>query len=298
MIDPNTSKRIMDHLVSIGLVEENQGVFKNASRIKRGVDYKTVDLKLPRDLKAYEKDIREKLSKIVNLEFADIEEGNHEKNSDWNYKGYNESELLRQELENLKAYSGSDIDITMPEFIVNGHGDFVYSASGFRTINGYNNIYSHSFGRGGGSASPTVGISKWLQKMSPNLPRIDKINAAHWHLFQTSVIDNTLISITGSGVGASGYEHNLGYGRQPLFVVERYLPDGRISLETIGIDFLENYQIKNPYIRKIGLDRFIQECMTEEAPIFAKEEPKQVQKVYQRQLVAKKPNKIIGPEVD
>ena len=50
MIDPNTSKRIMDHLVSIGLVEENQGVFKNASRIKRGVDYKTVDLKLPRDL--------------------------------------------------------------------------------------------------------------------------------------------------------------------------------------------------------------------------------------------------------
>ena len=298
LIDPNTSKRIMDHLVSIGLVEENQGVFKNASRIKRGVDYKTVDLKLPRDLKAYEKDIREKLSKIVNLEFADIEEGNHEKNSDWNYKGYNESELLRQELENLKAYSGSDIDITMPEFIVNGHGDFVYSASGFRTINGYNNIYSHSFGRGGGSASPTVGISKWLQKMSPNLPRIDKINAAHWHLFQTSVIDNTLISITGSGVGASGYEHNLGYGRQPLFVVERYLPDGRISLETIGIDFLENYQIKNPYIRKIGLDRFIQECMTEEAPIFAKEEPKQVQKVYQRQLVAKKPNKIIGPEVD
>ena len=298
IIDKNISDKILTHLTNNGFIEEKQGVFGIIHRIKRGIDYKTADLKLPPYLKPYEKDIREKLSKIVNLEFADIEEGNHEKNSDWNYKGYNESELLRQELENLKAFSGSDIDITMPEFIVNSKGDFVYSASGFRTINGYNNIYSHSFGKGGGTSSPTVSISKWLQKMAPNLPRIDKINAAHYHLFQTSVIDNTLISITGSGVGASGYEHNLGYGREPLFVIERYLPDGRISLETIGIDFLENYQIKNPYIRKIGLDKFIQECMTEEAPVFAKEEPKQVQKIYQRKLIAKEPNKIIGPKID
>ena len=298
IIDKDTSREIMDHLSQIGVIEENKGTFENTSRIKRGIDYKTVDLKLPEKLRPYEDDIREKLSKIVNLEFTDILEGNHEWNSDWDHKGYNEIELLRKELESLRDYSGSDIDLTLTEFLVNSRGDFVNAPYGFRTINGYNNIYSHCFKGGGGSSTPTVAISNWLRQMSPNLPRIDKINSAHYHLFETSVIDNTLISITGSGVGQSGFEQNLGYGSQPLFVIERYLPDGRISLETIGVDFLENYQIKNPYIREIGLDNFIQECLTEEATVFDRDKPKQIQKVYQRQLVAKDPNKIIGPKID
>ena len=297
LIDTATSREIMDHLSKIGLIEERQGIYENATRIKRGVDYKTVDLKLPRHLKPYEKDIREKLSKIVNLEFTDIAEGNHEANSDWNYKGYNEIELLRQEIENLKAYSGSDIDLTLTEFLVNGKGDFVSAPYGFRTINGYNTLFSHSFGKGGG-ASPTVGISKWQSKMAPHLPRIDIINGAHFHCFETSVIDNTLITVTGSSSGQSGFEQNLGLSSQPLFVIERYLPDGRICLETIGTDFLDHYQIQNPYIRAKGLDNFILECMTEEATVFDKEKPKQIQKLYQRKLQVKAPNKVIGPDID
>ena len=134
--------------------------------------------------------------------------------------------------------------------------------------------------------------------MAPNLPRIDKINSAHYHLFETSVIDNTLITITGSSAGQSGFEQNLGYSSQPLFVVERYLPDGRIVMETIGTKFLDKYQIKNPYIKEIGLENFIQKCMTEEATIFDRDKPKQIQKIYQRQLQAKDPNKIIGPKID
>ena len=134
--------------------------------------------------------------------------------------------------------------------------------------------------------------------MAPTLPRIDKINAAHYHCFETSVIDNTLITVTGSSSGQSGYEQNLGLSSQPLFVIERYLPDGRIVLETIGTEFLDNYEIQNPYVRAKGLDNFIQECMTEKATVFAKEQPKQLQKLYQRQLVASAPNKIIGQEVE
>ncbi len=296
-IDTQTSRRIIDHLVKIGLIEERKGIDENTTRIKRGVDYKTVDLKLPRSLKPYEEAIREKLSEIVNLEFMDIAEGNHEANSDWNYKGYNETELLRQELETIQRYTGSDVDLTLTEFLVNSRGDFVCAPYGFRTINGYNTIFSHSFGRGGG-ASPTVGISKWLGKMSPSLPRIDVINAAHYHCFESSVIDNTLINVTGSSSGQSGFEQNLGLSSQPLFVIERYLPDGRITLETIGTEFLDQYEIKNPYIRSIGLDNFIQECYTERATVFDKENPKQLQKIYHRELVADKPNKIIGPDID
>ena len=297
LIDTKTSNRIIDHLVSIGLIEEGKGIYENAKRIKRGIDYNTVDLKLPRDLEPYEKDIREKLSKIINLEFTDIVEGNHESNSDWNYKGYNETELLRQELGTIQSFSGSDIDLTLTEFLVNGRGDFVSAPYGFRTINGYNTIFSHSFGKGGG-ASPTVGISKWLGKMAPNLPRIDIINAAHFHCFETSVIDNTLITVTGSSSGQSGYEQNYGLSSQPLFVIERYLPDGRIAIETVGTEFLDNYEIKNPEIRAKGLDNFIQECMTEKASVFAKDKPKQLQKIYHRELVASDANKIIGPDID
>ena len=296
--DPNTTAKIMAHLTNAKLIEKFDGLYGKVDRVKRGVDYKKVDLKLPEELKPYEKAIRDKLSKVVNLEFMDIVEGNHEWNSDWDHKGYNEIEILRQELDTLKEVSGSDIDVTLTEFLVNSKGDFVNAPYGFRTINGYNNLYAHCFKGGGGTSSPTVSISKWLGSMAPNLPRIDKINSAHYHLFETSVIDNTLITITGSSAGQSGFEQNLGYSSQPLFVVERYLPDGRIVMETIGTKFLDKYQIKNPYIREMGLENFIQKCMTEEATIFDRDKPKQVQKIYQRQLQAKDPNKIIGPKID
>ena len=291
-IDDNTSRQIIDHLTHIGLLESSQGLYGNVERIKRNVDYKTVDLKLPNELKVYEKNIRQRLSKIVNLEFVDMLRGNHEENSDWDHKGYDEIELLRQELETLKTFSGSDIDLTLTEFLVNGRGDFVNAPYCFRTINGYNNIYSHSFKSGG--ASPTIGASRWLNRMSPNLPRIDKVIAAHYHLFETSVIDNTLITITGSGSGQSGFEQNLGLSSQPLFVLEKYLEDGRIVIETIGSEFLEQYKIQNPYVKEMGLENFIQSCITEEATIFGSETPNKVQPVYQRKLVPKKPNKIIG----
>lgn len=300
LIDANVSRKITDHLVSVDLIEHKSGLYGNVDRIKRDVDYSKVDLKLPNELKRYESAIRRKLSKVVNLEFADMLEGNHEWNTDWDHKGYNEIELLRQELENLREYSGSDIDLTLTEFLVNSKGDFVNAPYSFRTINGYNNIYGHCFKPGGkgGGMSPTVGISKWLEQMAGSSTRIDKVNSAHYHIFESSVIDNVLITITGGGAGQSGYEQNLGYCSQPLFVIERYMPDGRIYFETIGTKFLDDYEIKNPYIREKGIDNFIQECMTEEATIFDREEPKQVQKLYQRKLVAKKPNKVIGRKID
>ena len=290
-IDCNTSQRILDHLAANDLTQRIQGYYGTIDRVKRGIDYKKVDLKLPNELKPYEAEIRNKLVHIVNLEWTDILKGNHEENSDKEFKGYDEIELLRQELETLKAVSGSDIDLTMTEFILNNNGDFVNAAYCFRTINGYNNIYSHSF-KGGGS-SPTVGASKWLDRMAPNLPRIDKVIAAHYHVFETSVINNTLITVTGAGCGQSGFEQRLGYSSQPLFVVERYLEDGRIVIETIGQEFLDQYKIQNPVVKEMGLDNFIQTCMTEEATIFGEGNP-EAQPLYHRQLVARKPNKVIG----
>lgn len=299
-IDEDTSSKIVKHLSNTGIIEHNSGIYGNVDRIKRDVDYKTVNLDLPDNLRPFEKVIREKLSTIINLEYADLDEGNHEFNTDWDHKGYNEIELLRQELDNLKEYSGSDIDITLTEFMVNSRGDIVNAPYTFRTINGYNVINGHYFKPGGkgGGASPTVGISKWLEQMAGNTSRVDVVNAAHYHIFESSVIDNTLINITGSGAGQSGYEQNLGYSSSPLYVIERFMEDGSISIETVGTKFLDEYRIQNPYVKEKGIDRFIQECMTEEATVFDRDKPKQLQKLYQRKLISKEPNKIIGPKID
>lgn len=299
-IDENISNDIINHLSSVGLIDHNVGTFESTDRIKRDIDYKTVDLKLPYKLKPFEKDIREKLSNIINLENVDIDEGNHELNTDWNYKGFNETEILRQEFNNLKEFSGSDVDITLTEFMVNSRGDIVNAPYTFRSINGYNVINGHYFkpgGKGGGS-SPTVGISKWLEQMAGNTSRIDIVNAAHYHIFESSVIDNTVINITGGGAGQSGYEQNLGYSSSPLYVIQWFMKDGNLCIETVGTKFLDEYKIQNPYVKEKGIDKFIQECMTEEATIFDRDKPKQMQKVYQRKLVPREPNKIIGPKID
>ena len=299
-IDSHISDKIISHLASEGLIKHNTGLYQNMDTLRRDIDYKTVNLNLPDELKPYEKSIRDKLTSTINLLFVDLIEGNHEYNTDWNNKGYNEIELLRQELESLKTYTGSDVDITLTEFLVNKNGDFVNAPYSFRTINGYNNVNGHAFkpaGKGGG-VSPTVAMAKYLDQMAGFSNRIDRANAAHYHIFETSVIDNKLLTITGGGAGQSGFEQNLGYASTPCYVLDRYLPDGRIVIETIGPKFLDEYKIQNPYIKEKGLDKFIEECITEEATIYDRDEPKKLQKLHQRKLVAKKPNDIIGPKID
>ena len=54
------------------------------------------------------------------------------------------------------------------------------------------------------------------------------------HVFVTSVMNNILLSITGLAVGQSGYEQAYGYQSRPLFVIHRFLLDGRIVIDTIG----------------------------------------------------------------
>lgn len=286
--------RIINHLASFDLIKHNSGIYGNFDIIKRDVDYKTVDLKLPNDLKKYESIIRDKLSKIVMLDSVDIVEGNHEKNSDWDNKGYSETEILRQELCNLKEYTGSDTDIIFTEYQINHNGDLVNASSSLRTINGYTTLNAHNARKGGSSI--TAGANKWLSGVKESLPNIDIIDFGHYHVFESAVMDNTLINCTGCGVGQSAYDLKLGYAAQPIYVLKRYLPDGRIQIETIGKEFLDAYEVQNPYIKEKGLDKFISECMTEDAVVLDNKIPSDMQKVYQRKLMPKVP-KVIGPKL-
>ena len=62
---------------------------------------------------------------------------------------------------------------------------------------------------------------------------------------------------------------------------------------------MKNYQIKNPEIKKIGLDNFINKCLEEEAAFYGfTEMPREIQPIHQRKLVVRKPFEIIGPKID
>lgn len=297
-IDKSTSADIMNHLSEINIIDSNKGINHNSNLIKDGIDYTKVDLKLTPELSPYEDVIREKLSTIKLLKFIHLAEGNHEYNSDWDKKGFNLVKLLRQELNGMKDYSGADTEIALSEFIVNKRGDILQAPHGCKTVNGYNVAYSHLYRLANGE-TPTKGMSKHFDRMGDLSNEIHRAFMGHLHVFETSVIDNKLYSITGSGAGQSGFEQNLGLASRPLFVIDRYLPDGRIAVDTIGTEFLKDYQIQNPLVKEIGLDNFINNCLIEEASIYGFDgTPENIQPIHQRKLIIAKPNKIIGPKID
>ncbi|MBQ3306727.1 MAG: hypothetical protein IJG68_00880 [Bacilli bacterium] len=297
-IDKETAAKIMTHLSSVNVIDSNKGINHNTDLIKDGVDYKKVDLKLPPDLQPYEDTIREKLSNIKLLKFIHLAEGNHEYNSDWDKKGFNLIKLLRQELNGMKDYSGADTEIALSEFIINKRGDILQAPHGSKTVNGYNVAYSHLY-RAATGETPTKGMSKHFDRMGDLSNEVHRAFMGHLHVFETSVIDNKLFSITGSGAGQSGFEQNLGLASRPLFVIDRYLPDGRVAVDTIGTEFLKNYKIQNPVVKAMGLENFIDACLTEEVGVYGfNGTPKDIQPVHQRKLVIAEPNKIVGPKID
>ena len=142
-------------------------------------------------------------------------------------------------------------------------------------------------------------MSKHFDRMGDLSTEVHRAFMGHLHVFETSVIDNKLFSITGSGAGQSGFEQNLGLASRPLFVIDRYLPDGRVAVDTIGTEFLKNYKIQNPVVKAMGLENFIDACLTEEVGVYGfNGTPKDIQPVHQRKLVIAEPNKIVGPKID
>lgn len=300
-IDGTIANEIIAHLEKNNLIEKRKtnNLYGNLHGIKNDVDYKTVDLKLPPNLKIHEAHIRKKLQSINKFEFIDIAEGNHEYNTDWDNKGYRLVLHLKQELDLLKEMTGSDIDIVETEFLVNKKGDLVRAPYGFRTINGYNTVYGHSFRAAkGGGGSPIAAMAKYFQQVGALSKDIHRALGAHYHIVEAGVINNKLLNTTGGFAGQSGYEHRLGYHSTPASQIDIYLPDGRIETNIIGKEFIDNWKIKNPYVAKIGLDNFIKECLTEYANIYGDTMPNEFQDLYTRQLEpAKKLNKTIGPKI-
>ena len=297
-IDNETCADIMNHLRSINIIDSQMGAFNNFDLIKDGVDYKTVDLKLPPNLKPYEEVIRKELSSIKRFKFIHTSEGNHEYNSDWDKKGTNNVKFLNQELNLMNKMTGADVELVQSEFIVNDRGDILQAPHGCKTINGYNTAYAHLYKLAKGD-TPTMGMARYFDRMGDLSNRVHRAVMGHLHVYETSVIDNKLFTITGCAAGQSGFEQEYGLAANPVIVIDRYLPDGRLVQDSIGPEFIKQYKIQNPKIREMGLDKFINECIKETASIYGFDgKPNDIQQVHQRQLVIGEPNRVIGPKID
>ncbi len=298
-IDSVLNNKIIEKLLKNNLIEEQKGTYGRVYAINKNVDYKTVDLQLPVAYKKYESHIREKLSRIKYLWFFHLVEGNHEYNTDWHNKGYRLAEHIKQDLENLRNFAGSDTEIILPEYFINDSGDIVNAYYGSKTINGYNLTYGHMYktpGKGSGG-SATRAMANYFEQMGTMSHPYHRAYMAHLHHYETAVINNMTLSVTGGAAGQSGFEQNLGYKSKPIFVIDTYLPDGRIQIDTLGIEFLKNWKIKNPYVASIGLNNFINKCLTQEVPVLGPDEPEDMQEIYTRKLKPLKPNQVIGPNI-
>ncbi|MDD2469457.1 MAG: hypothetical protein PHI22_00810 [Bacilli bacterium] len=298
-IDSERANQILSSLVNSNLIKVQNGIYGKVYAIDKDIDYKVVDLRLPSIYRQYEQFIREKLCSIHRLWFYHLVEGNHEYNTDWNQKGYKLIEHLKQDLDNLKAFSGTDLEVVLTEYFVNKNGDIVNAPYGSKTINGYNIAYGHKFrapGKGGGG-SPTRAMANYFEQMGLMSNKFDRAFMGHLHVYSTAVINNMMLSITGCSAGQSGYEQELGYKSQPMYVIDRYMPDGRIVVDTVGTKFLDTWEIQNPEVAAIGLDNFVEQCLTQEAPTFGPDEPEKVQELHVRKLVPSGVNKVIGPKI-
>ena len=295
-ITENISKKIINHLIKRNLIIPNCGEYQNFTLINKEIDYKTVDLKLPKDLRPYENHIRKTLDRLLIFDSFHINDGNHELNTDWSDKGYRLIELLRQEILNNNKLVGCDIEIPKSEFFINQKGDIVQGAYTSKTINGYNMIFGHNFKAS--SSTPTIAMRNYFNALGPLANNIHMANGAHLHIFEMSVNNNRIDTITGGLAGQSGYEQKLGYSSEPRVVINRFFPDGSIGVEVLGQKFLDEYEIQNPEIKEIGLDNHIANCLTEEVPYFGPTIPDKVQEIKQRKLTPAKPNRIIGPKID
>ena len=208
------------------------------------------------------------------------------------------SKLLNQELEIMKSLTGSNIELVHNEFLVNKNGDIFQAPHGCITINGYNVAYAHSYKAAKGE-TPSVGMGKFFNNLGELSNGVHRAVMGHLHIFETAVRDNKQYTITGSAAGQSGFEQNLGLCSRPLFVIDRYMPDGRIVQDFIGPEFLKSYKIQNPEIKAIGLGNFIDKVMTEEVGIYSFDgKPEDIQPVHQRKLVISDTKKVFGPKID
>lgn len=300
-IDANISSEesdlIFDYLIENDLIEKIRSEQGFVYAIKDDIDYTKIEL--PERLKPYEEHIKRRLNTITLVKQLKIVEGNHCKNSDWLHKGYKPLESLKAQLQELAKASGADVDIQYAEYIMNKSGDFVEGSYSFSVINGYNILSAHSFkpqvkGAGG---SPCRSMASVIESIGPDYKDIHMVDQGHLHVLDLGVINGRLYSTIPGMAGQSGFEQERGYYSHPGGLLRIYQPGGLVTFDKISPAFIDNWEIQNPEIRKIGLRKHVMNELTQKAIVIASEMPEQIHAPLQRTLAPAPLTRKIGPKI-
>ncbi len=296
-IDRNESNLIFEYLLENDLIEERCTDNGYVFAIKDGIDYSKIEF--PERLKPYEEHVKRRLNTIILVRQIKIAEGNHEKNSDWNHKGYKPLESLKAQLCELKEAAGADVDIQYAEYILNSAGDFVEGSYCYSEINGYNTLSAHNFrspvkGTGG---SPCRSMATSIEALGLEYKDIHIALQGHLHVFDFGIFNERVCGVVPGMAGQSGFEQERGYSSHPGGLATIYNPAGPLSFDLMNSNFIDNWEIKNPEIKKIGLYNHIQNTLTQKAVVIGSEIPKQIHQPFQRTLAPAKLAKKLGPTI-
>lgn len=233
------------------------------------------------------------------MDFCDIVPGNHEWNTDKFYLGINFLNELRGAINMYNQLNPeNEVDFQMPNYTIVKEGDvkqLMKSLYASRKINGLGNVFGHkwSAGWGGGKGSgkiPSTFISSWVRSMGEFTKPFDFFFGAHYHGFEAICQDNKFGIIQPSFAGESGYEFARQFaGNKPMGMIAHYKSDGRVGFEIVTDAFLNDYYnakgIQNKYIKKMGgLDKYIEHCVTMDAPNLMFDTKSPDKKMYRRKI--------------
>ena len=231
------------------------------------------------------------------IEFMHAIEGNHESNTDREAQGHHYLHALQMAAEqHLIDCPSHKMDLSFPQFSVpvedGKEGQIIKAPYGFTELNGYGMLYGHQFSqRGAGKGSgavPATHLSSWGRQMAEVGRDSDILIGGHYHFWQMNVVDNKLNVICPSFAGISGYELERQYGgSQPMGAIIHFKADGRIGVESVSKEYLENYKVQNPTVKARGVDNYIQDSVNIEASVLGRRAPSKMKKMYRREVVVK-----------
>jgi len=217
-------------------------------------------------------------------------EGNHEKNSDWGHQGRHYMDRIEEALKTHCLESGHEIALAFPQWLQLKNGDLVRAPFGFARINGYNVAFAHKFHahKNVGSLDVPVEIAAdWKRFMGSTVKDVDICLAAHYHRAEVLQEHNTLFCMLGGQAGNSGYEFERQFTSEPTTTIMTIEASGVVRFEFLPDSTLEGYAVKNPVVKKRGLDEFIQDAISVDVHPFHTEDVDGMQEFLVREPVLK-----------
>jgi hypothetical protein len=175
--------------------------------------------------------------------------GNHERNSDWDAKGFSLLNTLmasiREHINTYEMHHGKgsrNLKASSPYAAITERAELIKADIAKLDIYDEHFIIQHQFGgkfTGGQRDSPTYQMLMWKERMAPESQKYNWMIGAHRHAWEMRIDENTIFLSLGAPVGGDAYSWKNQYYVEPSggTIVDIY-PNGMVGIENISPVYL------------------------------------------------------------